>query len=87
MNEILKLAGQRGAENLLVDFIDSGKNIIAREFLTTYGFNFIEEGHSVLKSLTEKANYFLEGKLYRMPVVDTAIPNLDIFNGANDELT
>lgn len=87
LNEILKLAGQRGAENLLVDFIDSGKNIIAREFLTTYGFNFIEEGHSVLKSLTEKANYFLEGKLYRMPVVDTAIPNLDIFNGANDELT
>jgi len=87
LNEILKIVRQRGAKNLLVDFIDSGKNRIARDFLTNYGFNSVDDSNSVLKSLKEKYNYSPEGELYRMPVSDKVIPNLDIYDGAKDVLT
>ena len=85
LNEILKLAQRRGSKNLLVDFIESGKNIIAGDFLANYGFKFINDENSLLKSLKEKANYKPEGKVYLMPVSDTVIPNLEIYDGVNDE--
>ena len=85
LNEILMLAQRRGSKNLLVDFIESGKNIIAGDFLANYGFKFINDENSLLKSLKEKANYKPEGKVYLMPVSDTVIPNLEIYDGVNDE--
>ena len=87
LNEILKIVRQKGAKNLLVDFIDSGRNRIARDFLIDYGFSSFDDTNSLLKSLKEKSNYFPEGELYRIPVSDKVIPNLDIYDGAKDELT
>ena len=86
LNEILMLARKRGAKNLFVDFIESGKNVIARDFLVNYGFKVIEDENFVFEPFKDNTNYVPEGKLYRISVSDTVIPNIEIYEGANDEL-
>ena len=87
LNEIVMSARQRGAKKLLVDFIESAKNVIAEEFLVNYGFKLIEDENLVLKLSKENANCILEGKLYQLSLNDTVIPNIEIYEGNNNELT
>ena len=87
LNEIVMSARQLGAKKLLVDFIESAKNVIAEEFLVNYGFKLIEDENLVLKLSKENANCILEGKLYQLSLNDTVIPNIEIYEGNNNELT
>jgi FkbH-like protein len=83
LNEIIKLVKQKTSGQLLVDFIDSGKNEIAKEFLTSYGFK--EEGDSALQFLKDGTSYNPEGSLCRLSDIDADIPNLEVYNGGNYE--
>ena len=87
LNEIVMSARQRGARKLLVDFIESAKNVIAEDFLINYGFKLIEDENLVLKLSKENANCILEGKLYQLSLNDTVIPNIEIYEGNNNGLT
>ena len=81
LNEILKLAKQRCVEHLLVDFIDSGRNKIARDFLVAYGFTSIDEKQPLLQMANQEFSYKPEGVLFKIANIDAELPNLEIYDG------
>ena len=87
LNEIVISAKQRGSKTLFVDFIESAKNVIAKDFLVNYGFKLIEDDNFALKLSKENPSRILEGELYQLSLNDTFIPNIEIYEGNNNELT
>lgn len=82
LNEILKRANQRSVEHLLVDFIDSGRNKIAQDFLVDYGFVPIDKKHRLSQMAKQDISYKQEGVLYEMTSLNSKPPNLEIYDGA-----
>ena len=87
LNEIVISAKQRGSKTLFVDFIESAKNVIAKDFLVNYGFKLIKNENFVLSLSKGNASRILEGKLYQLSLNDTFIPNIEIYEGTDNELT
>lgn len=87
LNEIVISAKQRGSKTLLVDFIESTKNVIAKDFLVNYGFKLSEDDNFTFKLSKENASRIPEGELYQLSLNDTFIPNIEIYEGHNNELT
>lgn len=87
LNEIVISAKQRGPKTLFVDFIESAKNVIAKDFLVNYGFKLIKDDNFVLSLSKGNASRILEGELYQLSLNDIFIPNIEIYEGNNNELT
>ena len=87
LNEIVISVRQRGSKKLFVDFIESARNVIAKDFLVNYGFKLIEDDNFVLKLSKENPSCILEGELYQLPLNYKSIPNIEIYEGNNSELT
>jgi predicted enzyme involved in methoxymalonyl-ACP biosynthesis len=81
LNKALKLAKQRSVEHLLVDFIDTGRNSIAKDFLLTHGFLPSKRSNQLLQMVNQEILYKPEGFLYELPSIDSEIPNLEIYDG------
>lgn len=81
LNEALKLAKSRSVEHLLVDFIDNGRNNIAKDFLVAHGF-MQSKINNQTSQLDKQGNFFKrDGILYELPSIDTELPNLEIYDG------
>lgn len=78
LDQILQDAVDKEKQFIIADFIDSGRNKIARDFLKNYRFKQISANGSVFESLRE-ANVHLEGCGYFLPVKGEKIPNIEIF--------
>jgi FkbH-like protein len=81
LNKVLKLAKLRSVEHLLVDFIDTGRNSIAKDFLLTHGFLPSKRSNQLLQMVNQEILYKPEGFLYELPSIDSEIPNLEIYDG------
>lgn len=81
LNEVLKLAKSRSVEHLYVDFIDTGRNSIANDFLVDHGFLKSKIINQPLQLVDQGDLVKQEGDLYELPSLDTALPNLEIYDG------
>ena len=81
LNEALKLAKQRSVEHVLVDFIDTGRNSIAKDFLVTHGLSPSNRSNQLLQTVNQKALGKQEGILYELASMSFEIPNLEIYDG------
>jgi FkbH-like protein len=81
LNEAIKLAKSRSVEHLCVDFIDTGRNSIARDFLVDHGFVQSKMSIQQLQLVNQGNLLKQEGELYKLLNIDTKLPNLEIYYG------
>lgn len=78
LDQIIKRALRNRNRYILTDFIDTGRNKIAREFLTTYGFECLENNKKVIPKILTACSE-LKGERYFIPTKNIEIPNLEIY--------
>ena len=78
---MLKLAKSKSVGHLYLDFIDTGRNSIAKDFLVEYGFLKSKINHRPLKLVNQEILFKQEGELYELSTIDTVPPNLEIYDG------
>lgn len=82
LDQIIKIAADNGMQYLVAEFIDTGRNRIAKDFLTTYCFEEIGDTANAVSSL-KRFNNNLDGHGYFLRVEDALIPNIEIYRGNN----
>lgn len=78
LNQVLQDALDKEKQFIIADFIDTGRNKIAEDFLRDYKFERIDTNVSVLETM-RKVDLKLEGRGYCLKVKDAKIPNIEIF--------
>jgi len=80
LDQIVQNAVDKEKQFIITEFIDSGRNKIAKEFLTGYRFEQLSTDESVFASV-RKANVNLEGHGYFLRVQGAKTPNIEVFTG------
>ena len=78
LNQIKQYALNNGKKFIFTNFNDTGRNKIALEFLTTYGFKKQEENTFIDLSV-DRPKLDLTGYGYLLSLTELEIPNLDIY--------
>lgn len=77
LNEIVKKAKERGSDRILTEFVDSGKNSLAKDFLKNYGFKSANlKKDNIPKNLSLDK---VKGELFYLKVSEKQISNLEIY--------
>ena len=87
LNEILILVKAKKSQYLLVDFIDTSKNKIAKDFLISYGFKIMKDNNNSLSLMRKINNKYIKGNLYGLLIDNKKVPNLEIYEGDGHEFT
>lgn len=78
LDQIIQDAVSKEKEFIIADFIDSGRNKIAKDFLKNYRFEQLSADETVLASV-RAANAQLEGCGYFLRINGAKTPNIEIF--------